>query len=125
VSGCVFCARVDALEYDATGWDGVVRFAPLNPVTPGHMLFVPTSHVSRADESPTLTGNAFGAAAMHGAVQAEQFNLITSAGPNATQTVRHLHIHYVPRRPGDGLMLPWTGQIGDRILLLKVAGGPR
>jgi histidine triad (HIT) family protein len=36
-------------------------------------------------------------------------NIITSAGSDATQTVFHLHLHVVPRRAGDGLALPWTG----------------
>ncbi|MFI0712504.1 HIT domain-containing protein [Streptomyces inhibens] len=35
-------------------------------------------------------------------------NVITSRGPSATQTIRHLHIHLVPRADGDGLLLPWT-----------------
>lgn len=26
----------------------------------------------------------------------------------ATQSVFHLHIHLIPRAPGDGLMLPWS-----------------
>jgi diadenosine tetraphosphate (Ap4A) HIT family hydrolase len=38
-------------------------------------------------------------------------NFITSAGRDATQTVFHLHIHIVPRHAGDGLALPWTGQV--------------
>jgi histidine triad (HIT) family protein len=37
-------------------------------------------------------------------------NIITSVGAEATQTVFHLHLHVVPRRFGDGLALPWTGQ---------------
>lgn len=37
--------------------------------------------------------------------------VITSIGADATQTVFHTHIHVVPRRPGDGLTLPWTGQV--------------
>jgi histidine triad (HIT) family protein len=43
--------------------------------------------------------------------QAEEIsdcNLIVSKGPSATQTVAHLHLHIVPRRPGDGLALPWS-----------------
>jgi diadenosine tetraphosphate (Ap4A) HIT family hydrolase len=36
--------------------------------------------------------------------------MITSAGPAATQTIKHLHVHYVPRHAGDGLSLPWTNQ---------------
>jgi diadenosine tetraphosphate (Ap4A) HIT family hydrolase len=37
-------------------------------------------------------------------------NLITSDGAAATQTVKHLHVHIVPRRDGDGLTLPWSTQ---------------
>ena len=37
----------------------------------------------------------------------QEFNLITSAGRTATQSVFHLHIHYVPRAYRDGLALPW------------------
>jgi hypothetical protein len=45
----------------------------------------------------------------------ESFNLITSVGAAATQTVRHLHIHLIPRREGDALALPWTGQQKPRL----------
>jgi histidine triad (HIT) family protein len=47
-------------------------------------------------------------AARWGAEKNEDFNLITSRGKFATQTILHTHIHYVPRRENDGLFLPWT-----------------
>lgn len=110
---CVFCERIaDGAYIDYI--DGmVVRFEPLNPVVPGHMLFVPTTHVDHAAERPWITGLTFEAAAEYGREIEEEFNLITSAGPLATQTVHHLHVHYVPRREGDGLHLPWTGQVKE------------
>lgn len=37
-------------------------------------------------------------------------NLIASRGPEATQSVYHLHLHLIPRLKHDGLALPWTGQ---------------
>lgn len=40
--------------------------------------------------------------------QGWDLNQITSAGPAATQTVFHLHVHLVVRREDDGLSLPWT-----------------
>lgn len=88
----------------------VWSFTPLNPVVPGHRLFVPRVHVVAADSKPEITGAVFEAAATHAAMVTSDFNLITSAGRSATQTVRHLHVHYVPREEGDGLTLPWTGQ---------------
>lgn len=105
---CPFCDRISRAEFEAVQVPGVVRFEPLSPVIPGHMLFVPTLHA----EHPThyLLAAAMAAASRHGAEQAQPHNLITSAGPAATQTVPHLHVHYVPREFGDGLALPWTGQ---------------
>ena len=107
---CVFCQRIAVGAYDPTAVGDVVSFEPLNPVTPGHRLFVPRRHVPDAAADAALTGQVFTAAAVVAAAGDGAFNLITSAGATATQTVFHLHVHYVPRRWGDGLRLPWTGQ---------------
>lgn len=103
---CVFCGRIKRGEYDGSGF-GAVSFEPLNPVVPGHRLFVPGWHCADARE---IEGVAAAAklAAWHASKTDEDFNLITSAGGAATQTVFHLHVHYVPRRPDDGLLLPWS-----------------
>jgi len=106
---CVFCDRITNHDYEQSlSFMRVVRFEPLNPVTPGHMLFVPRQHV----EHPAIgwVEVAMGDAAHYASQQGEDFNLITSSGPAATQTIPHIHVHYVPRREGDGIHLPWTGQ---------------
>jgi len=105
---CVFCTRISRGEYDKE-WPGF-SFEPLNPVVPGHRLFVSPQHVADASMDPTVTGKVFAAASEYAKRQGHDFNLITSAGSYATQTVHHLHVHYVPRRDMDGLTLPWTGQ---------------
>ena len=68
---------------------------------------LPRVHVPDAGTDPDVTAAVMRRAAElmaeHGAA-----NLITSRGAAATQTVFHLHVHVVPRRPGDGLMLPWS-----------------
>lgn len=110
MSNCAFCDRLDRGEYFKTEEQIVVAFEPLNPVTPGHMLFLPVEHVDHAAQRPWITGVTMEAASIYAGRREEEFNLITSAGPVATQTIHHLHIHYVPRREGDGLHLPWTGQ---------------
>ena len=89
----------------------VRSFEPLNPVVPGHRLFVLTLHVSNASYDSTVTGVTFEAAALYAAGMGIDYNLITSAGSAATQTVFHLHVHYVPRMESDGLHLPWTNQV--------------
>lgn len=109
-TSCIFCQRIRDADYDGHGSTGVVSFEPLNPVTPGHRLFVPVLHVEDAASSLIDTGATFEAAASWGRHVGEQFNLITSAGSAATQTVFHLYVHYVPRRPADGLLLPWSNQ---------------
>ena len=112
-AGCPFCKLVmervtTGRGIEQIGSSGVYHFEPLNPVTPGHRLFVPAFHYEDAAEAPSATGAVFEWAAWWAAQQDEDFNLIVNAGPAASQTVRHLHIHYVPRRPSDGLILPWS-----------------
>lgn len=90
-----------------------VAFAPLNPVVSGHTLVVPRVHVEDAIEDPAVTADVFGAAADYVSRLRREgvhydFNLIASTGAAATQTVKHLHVHIVPRRDGDGLLLPWS-----------------
>lgn len=108
---CVFCAivRGEAEATIAWRWADAMAIVPLNPVAPGHTLIIPTVHVIDALEQPDVTGKAFAHAAEYAKWQdAPAYNLITSAGGAATQTVFHLHVHVVPRRPGDGLKLPWV-----------------
>ena len=104
---CPFCDRVQRGEFEITFRHDIVRFQPLNPVTPGHMLFLPAVHAEHP--STYLLAASMEAAARY-AEPGESYNLITSSGAPATQTIPHMHIHFVPRRPGDGLTLPWTGQ---------------
>src|SRR4051794_20723847 len=104
---CVFCPD---------NWDNldvVLRTSiwaiinPLNPVTEGHVLVIHRTHTNNAAEDPDIASTLMLAAAVY--CQANppgQANIITSIGPDATQTVMHTHVHIVPRRPGDGLKLP-------------------
>ncbi len=90
----------------------VLSFEPLNPVVKGHRLFVPQRHVEHDGSplAPPQLAAAMTTAERWGADHEEAYNLITSSGAAATMTVPHMHVHYVPRRHGDGLALPWTGQ---------------
>jgi histidine triad (HIT) family protein len=104
---CVFCRIVAEVEPARfiRRWTDAIAIVPLNPVTDGHLLVIPHQHVVDATDAPYVAANTMLRAA---SIASPPCNLITSAGTEATQTVRHLHIHVVPRRDGDGLALPWT-----------------
>lgn len=109
---CDFCDIIDGKvrAHVVTQWPDAIAFFPLNPVTNGHVLVVPRQHVRNFKDNPTITGAVARRAAEFAAdlVFDMDVNLITSAGPDATQTVEHLHFHLVPRRKNDGLLLPWS-----------------
>lgn len=110
---CVFCSIVNGSEPAAmvAAWPDAVAFIPLDPVTPGHVLVVPTIHVPDFAADPAVTAaTTTRAAELVRTLPRNDWNLITSRGHHATQSISHLHLHLVPRRPGDGLALPWTGQ---------------
>lgn len=111
---CVFCnlSNVADVEWFAdTDGVSIYRFPPLNPVTEGHMLFVADRHTRDAAHDPMLFGKVAEIAGWWVRSQGIAANVITSVQSAATQTVFHLHVHVVPRREGDGLALPWTGQV--------------
>ena len=116
---CPFCdiaedilhgRRLPLSRWDRYDASGAYAITPLNPVTDGHVLIIPFEHVASALVRPRLTGFVMDCAAEYAAEYANECNIITSAGKSATQTVRHLHVHIVPRREGDGLLLPWSNQ---------------
>lgn len=137
MSNCTFCEIIYGTEEAEVVSDGIstVGIVPLNPVTDGHVIFIPRKHVRDALEDTDVTASVMQAACEYAGYQrsrsagyqrsgsnlerlsriagrppAHDYNIITSAGPNATQTINHLHIHVVPRFEDDGLTLPWTGQ---------------
>ena len=107
VRECVFCDTSKIKSTIEIESDKVMVFQPLNPVVKGHLLVVPKKHIVDFTDDPET----FLETAMVASVTAKElggeYNLITSKGRNATQSVFHLHIHLVPRKENDNLMLPW------------------
>jgi len=85
-------------------WSDAIAIVPLNPVTEGHIILIPRQHVSDALEDPGVTARMMFWASAYAKAPC---NIITSVGALATQSIRHLHLHIVPRRLDDGLVLPW------------------
>lgn len=101
---CPFCDMFSNSDKD------IIDIEPLNPIVEGHRIIIPREHVKDFSDDVEVTGRVMKYAAELGKKIGE-VNLITSKGVNATQSVFHLHVHLVPRKEGDGLSLPWTGQI--------------
>lgn len=112
-AGCAFCLpnwpNLKVVDQSMTG--SIVVIEPPNPVTDGHLLVIHRIHSVDASTGPDQASALMAHAAKYVAKRGLQANLIASIGPDAggdDQTVQHLHLHIVPRRPGDGLALPWT-----------------
>lgn len=111
---CVFCDIVagDAPATIVREWPDAVAFVPRDPVVDGHVLVVPRRHVADATSRPDVTADTMRRAAELAAglcwlYDTEHSNILTSVGAPATQSIFHLHIHVIPRRTGDQLMVPW------------------
>jgi histidine triad (HIT) family protein len=102
---CVFCEKFNKRPEG----DHLV-FEPLNPVVEGHLLVIHREHTDDFTENPIISGQLTERASLVAKIKGGDYNLITSKGKNATQTVPHLHIHLIPRKENDGLLLPWSGQ---------------
>jgi histidine triad (HIT) family protein len=87
-------------------WCDAFAIVPLNPVTDGHTLVIPKTHVDDFTGDPAVSAATMRRAAEL-AASVGPCNLITSRGREATQSVFHLHLHIVPRADNDGLALPW------------------
>lgn len=110
-SPCPFCEIVAgrAPAVIIQEWSDAIAIEPLHPVTDGHLLVMPKAHVTDFRADPIATGAVMIRAAFLAGYWVDDVNLITSDGPAATQTIDHLHVHLIPRRPDDGLALPWDG----------------
>ncbi|WP_280443932.1 HIT family protein [Nocardia brasiliensis] len=115
---CIFC-KIAADLAPATvlaDWPDGMGIKPLNPVSPGHSMAIPKVHVANVGIDPELSGRMF-ALAMELARGRRDVNLITNCGPEASQTIFHLHVHV-----SDTLPLPWTGQQKSEPLPKSISG---
>ncbi|UYY83677.1 HIT domain-containing protein (plasmid) [Arthrobacter sp. YA7-1] len=113
--GCAFCAIVQGHAPARVVWrsEDVIAFLPDAPAVAGHTLVVPTWHVRDIWDVDSSLGRKLAhatsrvAEGVASAAGTRQINIIQSNGPAAGQTVFHLHVHVVPREPGDRMPEMW------------------
>lgn len=86
----------------------------LNPASKGHALVLPKNHaddifdLSEEDRASVLSVAARVAAAMKKALCCSGINIVQNNGESAGQTVKHFHLHIIPRYDGDSAMVLWN-----------------
>jgi histidine triad (HIT) family protein len=106
-TSCLFC-RIAAREIPADivrESDTVVAFRDVNPQAPTHILLIPKEHVVSVadlgdDHGGVLTDIVQAATQLAGAegIAEGGWRLVTNVGPDAGQSVFHLHFHLLGGR---------------------------
>jgi histidine triad (HIT) family protein len=107
MSDCLFCKIVDGdipcdlLHED----DHVIAFRDINPQAPHHVLVIPRRHIASlaevGDDDTELMGRlkvAAVAVAEKLGLAESGYRLVVNCGPDALQTVMHLHVHLLGGR---------------------------
>jgi histidine triad (HIT) family protein len=105
---CLFC-RIVAGEIPSTqiySDEQVVAFRDVNPQAPVHVLTIPRHHIAGIN-TPEAEGGAILSALVRTANQIARaegvgesgYRLVWNVGPNAGQSVFHLHLHLLGGRP--------------------------
>jgi histidine triad (HIT) family protein len=108
MADCLFCKLV-AGEIPARivkRTDDAVAFYDIDPKAPVHVLVIPTRHVravrdARDREGEAMLGKLLGftaEVAAHLGLDAGGYRIVTNTGPDAGQSVDHLHFHMLGGR---------------------------
>lgn len=111
MNDCIFC-KIAAGQIKANVVfedQHVVAFRDIQPQAPIHILIVPKQHIERVaaltDETFHVVVEIHRAAqkiARQEGVLEKGFRLITNSGPDAGQSVQHLHYHFLA-----GTLMSW------------------
>jgi histidine triad (HIT) family protein len=114
-SDCIFCKIAAGIGecHEIYQDDATLAFMDIHPANDGHCLVIPKEHFEKVFDMPPA---AFGAVASTAAKVARAvnevlrpggINLLQANGELAGQSVYHVHIHVLPRRMGDDLLINW------------------
>jgi histidine triad (HIT) family protein len=107
-TSCIFC-KIAAREIPAEilhESDRVVAFRDTAPKAPTHILLIPKEHIASITDVTDTQGDVLAdiaQAATHLArtegIDRSGWRLVTNVGPDAGQSVFHLHFHLLGGRP--------------------------
>lgn len=107
MDGCLFC-KIAAKEIPAKvvyDDDHAVAFRDISPVAPTHVLIIPRVHISSindvTEEQEGVMGHLYRVAAEVARAEgldARGYRVVMNCGPDAGQSVFHVHLHLVGGR---------------------------
>ncbi len=111
MSHCVFC-QIAAGELPSVRVhedEAVIAFMDIHPLRRGHVLVIPREHEQHLHRLPeslrgrlVQTGARVAEALYASALKPAAVHYMVNDGPQAHQTVPHVHLHVLPRYRGDG-----------------------
>jgi len=130
---CIFC-KIVAGEIPCTRVyedDACLAFMDVGPLADGHTILVPKKHCQAIGEMPPDEVAHLGrqvpglARAVKEAMGADGLNVLLNDGRVAGQVVGHVHVHFIPRGPDDGLGYRWPAGESDPDTLRRHADAIR
>ncbi|MDQ4058897.1 MAG: histidine triad nucleotide-binding protein [Actinomycetota bacterium] len=110
MADCLFC-KIATKELDSEivrESDTLTAFRDINPAGPTHVLVVPKEHIASADALDASHGDLLGDVfELLTTIASEEglsggYRIVTNVGPDAGQSVHHLHFHLI-----GGRQLSW------------------
>ena len=109
---CIFCkiAKGEIEVKKIVENDNFLVFPDANPKIEGHCLIIPKKHFTNILDLPSNLGSELldiikEVAEIKIKEGFEGFNLVQNNGGVAGQEVLHTHLHFLPRKKGDGFNL--------------------
>jgi len=122
-AGCVFCDIVAGREPASVVYadETVLALLDIRPLNTGHLMVIPRAHAAcLADLDPAVGGHMFAvaqrmaAALRRSGLPCDGVNLFLADGEAAFQEVFHVHLHVIPRTPGDGFRIRAKWRLAGR-----------
>lgn len=100
---CPFCHVEESIVRNALAYVRLDKY----PVNPGHVLVIPYRHVANYFDATAEEREAILSLLDHAKAWLDRehapagYNVGVNVGAVAGQTIMHLHVHLIPRYPGD------------------------
>jgi histidine triad (HIT) family protein len=119
---CIFCKIVAGTApcHQIYRDDATMAFMDIYPANDGHCLVIPTAHFCKVFDMPPAAFAAVAstvvkvARAVNDELRPGGLSVLQANGALAGQTVPHLHVHVLPRREGDNLLINWDRETTHR-----------